>query len=403
MNGMRVQSIEGIPHIFIWQATLSHHQYSTFLLLHKVTNGEITFVLEQEQDIVRKRQGWEPVDLTKLNVVFLPPAKLWREGTRLIRENPHAVHVFVGFRGTKPGNNYFPLILCCLFRKVKTAVLNEPYAISPVGYFTDENFLSAHFKAWFRPILYDVMALFIKLASRSQAPCIFSLSILAREQFEKAGFSKENIFPWGWFVPRWKGDQIEPKTGQAKKNMLRIVYFGSLIKTKGVDILIKAILCLRAQGYAISVDLYGSGNGREYEYPEENIIYKGSLPYERVQPTMRQYDLVVLPSRHDGWGVVVNEAILQGIPCIVSSRVGAKCLLETTGAGLVFESENVNDLADKIRAIIETPLLLNDLQSKTLKTAEEILPEKGAQYFLDVLLYYFHGIGVRPAAVWSGT
>jgi hypothetical protein len=32
---------------------------------------------------------------------------------------------------------------------------------------------------------------------------------------------------------------------------------------------------------------------------------------------------------------------------------------------------------------------------------EEILPEKAAQYFLDVLSYYFHGIGIRPSALWS--
>jgi glycosyltransferase involved in cell wall biosynthesis len=401
MNIMQDRTTRRNTDIFFWQAMPSHHQYSTFLVLHDMTNGRITFVLEQKEDTFRKSQGWNSVDLTKLNVIFLPASKLWRDGAKLIKANPDAVHVFVAFRGTKQANDYFPLILYSLRRKVKLAVLNEPYAVSPIGYFRDEHFLFTHFKVWFRPILYRVMAFLINFASRSQKPCIFSLSLIAKEQFKTAGFLEETIFPWGWFVPRFNGDHQKEKTGQTGKNTLRIAYFGSLLKTKGIDILVKAVIFLRAQGYNISVDIYGSGNGRDYEYPKEEIIYKGLLSYESVQPAMRQYDVVALPSRHDGWGVVVNQALLQGVPFIASSRVGAKCLLEASGAGLVFESENVNDLADKIKTLIENPILLKELRANALKAGEEILPEKGAQYFLDVLSYYFYGVGVRPSALWS--
>jgi glycosyltransferase involved in cell wall biosynthesis len=40
------------------------------------------------------------------------------------------------------------------------------------------------------------------------------------------------------------------------------------------------------------------------------------------------YDLLVMPSRHDGWGAAVNEALMAGIPALVSGRCGSATLLE---------------------------------------------------------------------------
>ena len=69
-------------------------------------------------------------------------------------------------------------------------------------------------------------------------------------------------------------------------------------------------------------------------------------------------------------------------------------------AGLVFESENAINLAEKIQMLVENPSLLKELQANTYKVGAEILPEKGASYFLDVLSYYFYKIGSRPTAIW---
>jgi glycosyltransferase involved in cell wall biosynthesis len=59
-------------------------------------------------------------------------------------------------------------------------------------------------------------------------------------------------------------------------------------------------------------------------------------------------DIFVLPSRHDGWGVVVNEALGAGLPIIVSDRVGARDLVDNGHNGFVTRAGDVDELADAL-------------------------------------------------------
>ena len=60
----------------------------------------------------------------------------------------------------------------------------------------------------------------------------------------------------------------------------------------------------------------------------------------------------ILPSYFDNWGLVVNEAIASGLPCIVSKNCGcAKDLIVNGISGLIFDPYNVKELSllmDKI-------------------------------------------------------
>ncbi len=116
---------------------------------------------------------------------------------------------------------------------------------------------------------------------------------------------------------------------------------------------------------------------------------------------MAQYDLLILPSRHDGWGVVVNEALLQGVPVIASDRVGAKCLIESSGAGLIFKSENTEELTLKLKELIRQPSLFVEMCRKAESVGNDISPEIGARYLLDVFLYHFYDEGQRPSGLWT--
>jgi glycosyltransferase involved in cell wall biosynthesis len=55
-------------------------------------------------------------------------------------------------------------------------------------------------------------------------------------------------------------------------------------------------------------------------------------------------DIFVLPSRHDGWGVVVNEALGAGLPIIVSDCVGARDLVEDGRNGFVTRAGDADGL-----------------------------------------------------------
>jgi glycosyltransferase involved in cell wall biosynthesis len=229
-----------------------------------------------------------------------------------------------------------------------------------------------------------------------------SLSLIAREQFLQAGFRKDSLYPFGYFVPR---HVPHPVMEEIHDSSLRLIFVGSLLKRKGLDIAVKAIEILNNRGNNVFLDIYGPGNPEGF-IPEDltRINFRGKLRREEVQSVMSQYDALILPSRHDGWGAVVNEALLQGVPAIVSDRVGAKCLLESTGAGLIFKSEDVANLVRKLEQLCEESSMLKDLKVKALEMGQYILPNVAAQYLLDVFNYHFGNKqrGRRPNAIWCG-
>src|SRR5437870_11248743 len=61
---------------------------------------------------------------------------------------------------------------------------------------------------------------------------------------------------------------------------------------------------------------------------------------------MDSADLLVLPSRYDGWGAVINEALMSGIPAICSDNCGAADLVRSSvQLGAVFRAGSAIDLA----------------------------------------------------------
>ena len=58
-------------------------------------------------------------------------------------------------------------------------------------------------------------------------------------------------------------------------------------------------------------------------------------------------DCLVLPSKHDGWGTVVSEALISGVPAICSDTCGVAEVVKLSNYGGVFKSGNIEDLVNK--------------------------------------------------------
>ena len=161
-----------------------------------------------------------------------------------------------------------------------------------------------------------------------------------------------------------KVENIKPKHGIVAYNAdrpFRIVQVSRLFhKVKGQDVLINAIALLRDKGYTnISVDFIGEGDSKDFlenlakELNLGKVSFLGTKSVEYISEHLCDYDLFVQPSRHEGFGLTVAEAMTACIPVVVSNCPG---LLEVVGEGRysqVFENGNVEDCAAKIEDIIK--------------------------------------------------
>jgi glycosyltransferase involved in cell wall biosynthesis len=91
----------------------------------------------------------------------------------------------------------------------------------------------------------------------------------------------------------------------------------------------------------------------------DHIRFAGSRPWDELPAFYAAADLLVLPSRFEPWGAVVNEAIACGLPVIVSDQVGcAPDLVNPAENGWIVPANNVESLASALAEALGDPARL---------------------------------------------
>lgn len=141
----------------------------------------------------------------------------------------------------------------------------------------------------------------------------------------------------------------EPRT-----KVTKFLYVGRLSPEKNLDLLIKAFETLSD----LSLDVIGFGP-QEAELKADvpdNVKFLGAIDNDRLPAYYRIHDVFILPSKSEPWGLVVEEALNNGTPVIVSDRVGCQADLVKEDTGLVFNYDSVDDCRETIRKITDLTL-----------------------------------------------
>lgn len=133
-----------------------------------------------------------------------------------------------------------------------------------------------------------------------------------------------------------------------------IGFVGTYEYKKGIDILIEACSNINKDDYHIV--LLGDG---DIVWVEE-IIEKYNMSDKVTLKTFRDpvelysvLDLFILPSRNEGFGLVAVEAMMMGVATIRSNSAGSYDMIENGKTGYIFESENINELKNRIEYLLD--------------------------------------------------
>lgn len=133
-----------------------------------------------------------------------------------------------------------------------------------------------------------------------------------------------------------------------------LLFSGKLVPRKGPDVLLSAVQTLDAATRArLAVVFLGDGEMRESlaaKFADFSVRFVGFKNQREISAYYNCADALVLPSRSaETWGLVVNEALHHGLPCIVSDAVGcAPDLVQSGETGEIFTRDDVGDLARAI-------------------------------------------------------
>lgn len=156
------------------------------------------------------------------------------------------------------------------------------------------------------------------------------------------------------------------------------VTIGFIEERKGQDILLQAVRLLEKEIRRRTVFYLIGGNTsllaariREEAEQMPEIILTGPVDRREIDRRLWNADVMVCPSREDPMPTVVAEAMSYGVPCIVSDAAGTAEYIVEEENGLLFESENADALAEKIRWCVEHRDKLEQMGEKARRIYEK--------------------------------
>jgi glycosyltransferase involved in cell wall biosynthesis len=104
-----------------------------------------------------------------------------------------------------------------------------------------------------------------------------------------------------------------------------------------------------------------------------------------VRRAIAASDCCVVPSRHDGWGMVVNEALIAGTPVVCSDGCGAADMIDDPVAGMVVPAGRVRPLAEALQRSLSAGKIDREHRRRVHAVAKRYDPAAGVRAFLDSL------------------
>ena len=196
-----------------------------------------------------------------------------------------------------------------------------------------------------------------------------TVGTLAEAYYRHYGADPRRFFPSRHFVDnaafeqharglRPKRDELRRVWGIAPSSFVAL-FCGKFMDIKRPRDLIRAAASIGTRD--VRVLMVGDGPlrpqcellARETRAP---VTFAGFLNQTRIPEAYAASDVLVLPSAHETWGLVVNEAMASGLPTVVSSMVGCAPDLICPGqTGAVFPVGDVAALSARLGAYAANP------------------------------------------------
>jgi glycosyltransferase involved in cell wall biosynthesis len=176
-----------------------------------------------------------------------------------------------------------------------------------------------------------------------------------------------DVIPYG--SPRPIGlNEVRVKQGKR----LRILFVGGLSQRKGLSYLFDAVDAL---GDAVELTVVGrlaSEAPKVLETHLRKCRYIPSLPHGDILREMREHDLFIFPSLFEGFGLVLLEAMSQGLPCITTSHTAGPDIIDHGKDGFIVPIRDTAEIVACIQKVLAEPGLLIAMKEAALAKAGEL-------------------------------
>ena len=353
--------------IWIWQRMVTPHQAALAAALAE-RGFKVNFVANEILSKERIKLGWEMPKLGKVKLLLAPNKDIVTHYA--LNAPKDSIHLCQGLRGNG--------LVGYAQRVIRKRGLKHWIMMERV----DDN----DWTGFIKKIIYRILFLYW----RNHLTGVLAIGHKAPEWFVARGMKRNRVYPFSYFLKKPRiSNYLSPSFKKNIKRPFRFIFVGRLINLKRVDLLIKAIAALKLK----EIEFWIVGNGSEEERLRslankllpKKVFWLGVIPIKKIPNIIHQADCLVLPSRYDGWGVVVNEALMVGTPVVCSDKCGSSVIVEASGVGSVFSTYKQKALIDSLNDQYEKGLVSSKQRQKIIKWSRCLGASLGAKYLESIL------------------
>lgn len=324
--------------IVFWQNCLSPHQLPYIVhLMDDFRVDEVVVVVGETVSDERKRMGWQIDSFEGLDKyrIYISPHDVIIESL-LSESSDDSYHLFSGIRADA-------FVFKCLCMSMKYNLHRGMITERPNTYNFKYNIINGK-PYWMHRIRFFFQDR--KYAKRMKY--VFAIGKGSDNYFKSVGL--------GWKVhPFCYCTQLVPGRINMAHSSPQYIFVGSLSYRKNPISIVRAY----SQVNCGKVKYLGDGELKhkllkeiEKNHLQESIEIIGTIPQKQISSYLYESDVLILPSLHDGWGAVVNEALQAGCYVICSDACGACTLLdENKKLGIVFRTGDDKSLANCMKYV----------------------------------------------------
>jgi glycosyltransferase involved in cell wall biosynthesis len=259
-------------------------------------------------------------------------SQVWRSDADLI--------VLPGYHLTE----YWMMLLACVLTRKKRAVFVDS---------TGNDQPDTKWKYWLKRLFFNLCDGFFAYGQRSKE-YLLTFNVPASKITTRC---QAAALPHAYSPEQAQQERIARRNDSMPPSFL---FVGLLSEGKGIDLLLHAFRKLRQKNPSATLIVVGDGPMRDELKAlaaslgvAEAVRFPGAANIEQLAAHYLNASCLVLPSRSEAWGLVVNEALSYGCPAIVSAHCGcAPDLIFEGKTGYVFRTNDADDLAAKMTLVV---------------------------------------------------
>jgi glycosyltransferase involved in cell wall biosynthesis len=185
-----------------------------------------------------------------------------------------------------------------------------------------------------------------------------SYSSLTTQYLVKRGADTDSIVEGGQVMP---AENLPSSTDAAEPENI-VLSLGYLQRRKGIDILLDAWEFVDIGDWNLVIAGSGSYEDqiRARAKEDDTVKFEGYVQGTEKANLYRSARVFVLPTLHDPWGLVINEAVYYDTPVITTQFAGASDFVEDSRCGVVVRGDDPEALADALEM-----MMMNDEEHRT--------------------------------------